>query len=155
MLGSAAILSFYLGLKGAAYCAWCAAGLRRFQPARERLLAPALALGLLRLVLGGLFGVGIFLGSAALYAGLGESAALGESTAMGLAYLGVYVPVRWIEWGLIEALLRREARSLSGFWLGADRAGRRWRLGGAALSCLADVPMILSLGGLPLGRFLC
>ena len=33
---------------------------------------------------------------------------------------------------------------------------RLWRLGGIAISCLADIPLIASLGGVvPVGRFLC
>jgi hypothetical protein len=68
----------------------------------------------------------------------------------------VYVPVRWVEWGIIEALLLSPAaRGARGFLLGGGGAARRWRLGGAALSCLADVPLMLASGGLPVGRLMC
>jgi hypothetical protein len=154
MDGSLPVLALYFAAKGAAYCGWCGLGARLFRPAGTRVLGLALGLGVLRMVLGLLFGVAIFLGSALAVAGLTEGGS-GMTLAMVLAYLGVYVPVRWIEWAIIEALLRRPARSFAGFLGGVDRTGRAWRLGGAAISCLADLPLILAAGGLPIGRFMC
>jgi len=145
----------YFLIKGAAYCGWCGLGVRRFRPERTAWIGPALGLGLLRLLMGLGFGVLIFFAGLYLYAGLGETGALGVTTAMTLTYLAVYVPVRWIEWGIIEALLAPPARTLSGFLLGSSGTGRSWRLGGIAISCLADLPLILSAGGLPVGRFMC
>ena len=158
MDGSLPVLALYFAAKGAAYCGWCGLGARLFRPAATSVLGLALGLGALRLLLGLLFGVGIFLGSAFAVAGLDEAGA-SPTLAMGLAYLGVYVPVRWIEWGLIELLLRPAARTQAGFlraFLGSvDRPGRAWRAGGIAISCLADVPLMLAAGGLPIGRFMC
>ena len=71
-----------------------------------------------------------------------------------LAYLAVYVPVRWFEWALIELFLSSAARTLGGFVLSSGRT-RPWRIGGILVSCLADVPVMLALGGLPMGRFMC
>ncbi len=153
-LVSGSILVGYFVLKGAAYALWCALGVRRFQPERTRRAGLALGLGLLRLVLGLVFGVAIFLGGALVYAGLSEDGAFAASTAMILTYLAVYVPVRWIEWAIIEAILTPRARGL-GFLLGSDGGARRWRLGGVLISCLADVPLMLAAGGLPVGRFMC
>jgi len=47
-------------------------------------------------------------------------------------------------------------RSAAGFFLGLAKADRLWRIGEIVLSCLSDIPMIISLGGiLPVGRFMC
>jgi hypothetical protein len=71
------------------------------------------------------------------------------------AYISVYVPVRWVEWAVISLFVFKSSRSFAGFLFGGDSTDRLWRLGGIAISCIADIPMILFLGGLPLGRFLC
>ena len=151
---SSAIFAGYVALKFAAYAAWCGFGARRFAPEGESPIARGIALGFVRLVLGLVFGVLIFLAGAALYGKLDETD-LSPTVAMVLTYLAVYVPVRWIEWAIIEALLRKEACGLAAFLLGVDRAGRAWRLGGALVSCLADIPIMLAAGGLPVGRFMC
>jgi len=66
----------------------------------------------------------------------------------------VYVPVRWIEWGIMSLFLVSPGGSR--FFLGQGRADRFWRIGGIGISCLADIPLIISLGGvIPTGRFLC
>jgi hypothetical protein len=66
------------------------------------------------------------------------------------------VPVRWVEWGIFEVALQPSARAWDVFTLSADPRVRRWRLGGIVISCLADVPVMIALGGvLPVGRFLC
>ena len=147
-------LALYFAVKGAAYCGWCALGVRRFRPASAR-LPWALGLGTLRLMLGLFFGVLIFLASNLVVAGLGATGAYGPTLSLVLTYLAVYVPVRWIEWAIVEAILRPPARPFARFVLGVDRSGRNWRLGGAALSCAADLPVMLALGGLPIGRFMC
>jgi hypothetical protein len=154
-LASGGILLVYLALKGAAYVAWCARGVRLFRPERARVLGLAVGLGLLRMGLGLGFGVLIFFAGAFVYAGLDEAGVFGATSVTILTYLAVYVPVRWIEWAILEALLTPRARSLGGFFLGADTRARSWRLGGALISCLADLPLMLSVGGLPVGRFMC
>ena len=155
-LDSPPFLLAYLALKAAAYAGWCALGLRLLRPGVSRRALAALALGLLRLVIGLSFAVGIFLASTLLVAGLHEAAGepLSPSATVVLTYLAVYVPVRWVEWALIELVLTSEARTLRGFLLSSRRA-RPWRLGGILVSCLADVPVMLALGGLPMGRFMC
>jgi hypothetical protein len=149
-----AALALYFAVKGAAYCGWCALGVARFRPESRR-LPWALGLGTLRLLLGLGFGIVIFLASNLVVAGLSETGAYGPTLSLVLAYLAVYLPVRWIEWAIIEAILRPPARPVARFALGVDRNGRNWRLGGAALSCAADLPVMLALGGLPIGRFMC
>ena len=154
-LAGPSILALYLALKGAAYVWWCARGVRRFRPERAGSRALALGLGGARLALGAVFGVAIFLLGALVYERLSESAALDATAVTVLTYLAVYVPVRWIEWAIIEAALMPRSRGLAGFVLGPDAGARVWRLGGALISCLADMPLMFAVGGLPVGRFMC
>jgi len=138
----------YLVVKFFAYSGWMFFGLRRLRNERSALLRSGL-LGLLRLCLGFFFGVLIYLLSSGLLSLVGYG--LGQNVA---AYLLVYAPVRWIEWGIMSMFL------ISGdgasFLVGRGKADRLWRLGGIVISCLADIPLIVSLGGvIPTGRFLC
>jgi hypothetical protein len=145
-----AILLTYGALKLLAYCTVCWLGLRWVAARQGRVWPAALGLGLLRASMGLGFGVGIFLASASIVAVNPSSASM-----MVVAYLAVYVPTRWIEWGLIALFLSRGTRSLGGFWLGANGKDRWWRLIGIVVSCSADVPVLLAVGGLPVGRFMC
>jgi len=140
----------YIVVKLLAYCIWCYVGLRLFQPAARLLPAKALGFGVLRLFMGFFFGITIyFLCSVSLsILGLGQQQNI-------VTYLLVYVPVRWIEWSIMSAILRRQTGNLP--WLfGENPRDRYWRLGGIVISCLADIPLIYSLGGvIPTGRFMC
>src|SRR6266436_3926368 len=121
----------YFGGKFLAYSAWCYFGLRAFRPENSRVLGRAVLYGAIRLSLGLFFGVLIYFLSSALITALAPG--LPENL---IAYLCVYVPLQWIA--------------------GGGRADRLWRLGGIVISCLADIPLIVSLGGvIPVGRFLC
>lgn len=149
-------LALYGALKYAVYTAWCAAGLALL--AGRAAVAPrrALGLGALRVALGLAFGTFIFLASLAVFAGISETPLAGSRVlAHAATYLAVYVPVRWLEWGILELVVDPERRGLGGLLLGGSGRGRAFRLGGILVSCLADLPMILSIGGLPVGRFLC
>jgi|SRR5215831_7686234 len=141
----------YFGTKYAAYTLWCLLGLRLFQPLRPFFVVMALGLGVLRLVMGLCFGLGIWLIGSLVYSALSH----GPSPSV-LTYLLVYIPIRWVEWSIMLLLLSASCRSASGFFLGSAKSDRLWRAGGIILSCLADIPMIISLGGiLPVGRFMC
>lgn len=140
------MIALYALLKLAAYSGWCWVGLGLFQLGAERRLRKALALGAARLLMGLAFGIVIYL-LATLVAAASRSQIL--------AYLLVYVPVRWVEWAIVEALMHPGARGLDGFIFGAGETSRGWRARGILLSCLADIPIIASVGGLPLGRFMC
>jgi len=73
-----------------------------------------------------------------------------------LTYLLVYVPVRWIEWTIMAMIIMPASFPLWRWAGGTHINDRLWRLGGIAISCLADIPLIVSLGGVvPVGRFLC
>ncbi len=141
----------YFVVKLIAYCIWCYVGLRLFQPAARLLPLRALGFGILRLFMGFFFGILIYLLSSALITHI--RAGLPENT---ITYLAVYVPTRWIEWSIMSALLSHSLGSTSPWILGWNPRDRFWRFGGIAISCLADIPLIISLGGvIPTGRFMC
>jgi len=141
----------YFVIKLLAYCLWCFIGLRWFQPAAKLLLAKAFGFGVLRLLMGFFFGILIYFLSSALITHIG--AGLPENT---ITYVAVYVPVRWIEWGIMSAILYRDSKANSPWFFGRNARDRYWRVGGIVISCLADIPLIYSLGGvIPTGRFMC
>jgi hypothetical protein len=143
---------FYLGVKFLAYSGWLFYGLRSLgKPSWGR----AAAFGLLRLLMGFFFGVLIYLASSWVVVRLSSSFGLGLLRDV-VAYLSVYVPVRWVEWSIMAALIAPQSLSFGAIAFGAGGADRRWRAGGILLSCLADIPLVASLGGvIPTGRFLC
>jgi len=141
----------YFVVKLIAYCFWCYVGLRLFQPAAKLLPLRGIGFGILRLFMGFFFGILIYLLSSALITHIG--AGLPENT---ITYIAVYVPIRWIEWSIMAALLLRGLTSTSPWILGSNPRDRYWRFGGILISCLADIPLIVSLGGvIPTGRFMC
>lgn len=143
--------SLYFVVKLIAYCIWCYLGLRLFQPAARLLPAKALGYGIFRLFMGFFFGILIYFLSSALITHIG--AGLPENT---ITYLAVYAPIRWVEWSIMSAILSRDPTKTSPWILGANPRDRYWRLGGIVISCLADIPLIYSLGGvIPTGRFMC
>jgi hypothetical protein len=139
----------YIGIKFLAYCAWIYWGLGALRNESTPSPLSSLLLGFLRLCLGLFFGVLIYLLSATLLSHLGYGLAPNV-----LTYPSVYVPVRWLEWSIMAVIL--VPRSFSQFFLGSTKQDRLWRLGGIVISCLADIPLIVGLGGvIPTGRFLC
>jgi hypothetical protein len=141
----------YLGVKFVAYSIWSYFGLYKFRSEQKPSATRAVAYGFLRLFLGFFFGVLIFLLSSSLMSALGSGLSQNVVT-----YLLVYVPVRWIEWTIMAMILVPGWFPLSRWVIGTGRNDRSWRLGGIAISCLADIPLIASLGGVvPVGRFLC
>jgi hypothetical protein len=141
----------YFVIKLLAYCIWCFIGLRLLQHAARLLLARAIGFGVLRLFMGFFFGILIYFLSSALITHIG--AGLPENT---ITYVLVYVPVRWIEWSIMSAILYGDSKATGTWFLGWNARDRYWRLGGIAISCIADIPLIYSLGGvIPTGRFMC
>jgi hypothetical protein len=127
-------------------------GVRWLAHAGRPALRGGLQFGLVRVLIGAAAGFGIFLAGGMMHWNAWSN--------VFLQYLVVYAPVRWFEWGIMEALITRSNRNpIMVFALGADRTSRLWRLGGIVVSHLADIPMILMGGGvhdmLPIGRFLC
>jgi len=141
----------YFGGKLIAYCAWCYFGLRLFRPEDLRRSGRAVIYGTIRLSLGFFFGVLIYFLSSAVITSLPPG--VPENV---ITYLAVYVPVRWVEWSIMAMLVLPGPLSLAERVAGTGRNDRLWRLGGIAISCVADIPLIASLGGvIPVGRFLC
>jgi hypothetical protein len=152
MFEGAAGAGLYFGLKYLAYSAWMLYALKLFA---DRVSVPrALRLGLGRSAMGIGVGALIFVGGILMLAATSNSS-MGIVASQVIVYLCVYVPVRWIEWGIMEAVVRRPRPQGGSFLSGYDGRGRLWRMGGIAVSCLADVVMIWQLGSLPLGRFMC
>jgi len=139
----------YIAVKLLAYFCWVYFGLQLFRGDQSPLRAAAYAL--FRLFLGFLFGLVIFF-LLSLF-----SPVLGAIPMQSVfAYLLIYVPVRWVEWMIMATLLNPNHLSFEQAVTGAGRSDRLWRLGGIAISCIADVPIILFLGGvIPTGRILC
>lgn len=133
-------------IKGMAYMAWCGFG-ARLHDHKDRLWLKGFVYGLIR------FAMGIFLGLF-LIVWLVNLLSKGINNGFSL-YLGVYVPVRWLEWSLMATLMDVGHRSLKNCCIGLTDASRLWRLGGIVISCLADVPMMVAIEGLPIGRFFC
>lgn len=146
-------LIVYVAVKFLAYCTWCALGVRWLDPQGRSIVRSGLLFGFLRLLLGVVAGVSIFL--------LGGMMHWSAWNNLVLQYLTVYVPVRWFEWGLMELLIVRNQSHgpLLSLLAGGDAKSRLWRLGGIVVSHVADLPLILGGGGvhdmLPVGRFLC
>lgn len=150
-------LALYVLAKFIAYTVWCAVGIQllwSFERAanvqltnargagwqRKWLLASGY--GLLRLVMGIFFGLLIWILGTMVAQNLGNARHRGI-----LTYLVIYVPVRWVEWTILAWIMARNS---------AKGIGYGWRLGGIAISCLADVPLIAATGWmLPIGRFFC
>ena len=138
----------YVGVKLLAYTGWCALGINVVGH-RKPGFRVAFGYGLLRLLLGVIFGVGVFV--------VGGIMHLNTPGNPWPLYFAIYAPVRWIEWSIMTVALTT-GRSHDNFLLGPNNSSRLWRLGGIVVSHLADIPMILSedvTGMLPVGRFLC
>jgi hypothetical protein len=137
------VFPFYVLLKFLAYSGWCYLGLRALHQQSS-----IVGFGSVRLGLGMLFGVAIFV--------IGGSLHLNAPAHPWILYLLVYVPVRYVEWSVMAALLGVKGGELNRI---GDGATQRWILGGIVVSHLADIPLILQFSGtvdfLPVGRFLC
>jgi len=136
----------YALIKAVAYIAWCGQG-ARLHGHTDRIVLRAFLYGFLRLAMGAFLGLFLIFWLVNVL-----STALPNHV---LLYLAVYVPVRWLEWSLMAVIMDLEHRTLRNFLVGNTSNSRLWRLGGIAISCVADIPMIISIGGLPLGRFMC
>ena len=141
----------YPAIKLLAYSFWCYWGLRNFRPPTSDVYSRSLLYGFLRLLMGLFFGVVIWLISSIVLSHIGYG--LPQNI---LTYVLVYVPVRWIEWSIMATLILPDSFTLLRWISGTSPRDRNWRLGGIVISCLADIPLIASLGGvIPTGRFLC
>lgn len=141
------IFPVYILVKYLAYSMWCYLGLRWLRDSKST--GAGIAFGSVRLGLGMIFGVGIFV--------VGGMLHLNAPTNSWFAYFAVYAPVRYVEWAILAALLGTKGGQV--FQI-TGAATQRWILGGIVVSHLADLPLILYGGEgpgvfLPVGRFLC
>jgi hypothetical protein len=149
-------LALYVLAKFFAYTVWCVFGIELLRSSERAICGPlttaeaspqekwllATGYGLLRLLMGVFFGLLIWL--------LGSVVAENIVSAPGrdvMTYLVVYIPVRWLEWTILAWFMARNT---------TKHIGYGWRLGGIAISCFADIPLIAAMGWtLPIGRFFC
>lgn len=151
VMDAPALLPFYLLLKLMTYTAWCALAVRMFGDRSGNLLLTSFSYGIVRFFLGFFFGAIIFLLSSFVFESVYNLPMRGIIT-----YLLVYVPIRWIEWSLIAALIDRTPSFFLSFIFVKTKQQLLWRLGGIVVSFIADIPMIIILDGtLPTGRFMC
>jgi hypothetical protein len=140
------IYPVYFLLKCLAYGVWCYYGLRALR--NQSSIIAGISYGFVRVGLGILFGVGIWF--------LGNAFHLGGSAHPWLLYVLIYVPVRYVEWSIMAALLGAKGGDVYRI---ADAATQRWVVEGIGVSHLADLPLILLYAAsgsfLPVGRILC
>jgi len=145
-----ALVSLYLFPKYILYAAWCYLGLRLFRSASESWGNDALVYGFYRLLLGFGFGFLVFLAAAALAP---SDNAGRDNTA--LEYILVYLPVRWMEWTIMAAIIIPGSNSWSRWFSGLTKADRLWRVGGIAISFLGDASLFYLVKYISIGRILC
>jgi hypothetical protein len=127
----------YILIKLAFYTAWCWVGLRLWRP-DSPLWRKAAAFGSLRLAIGVLFGITIFLAVPA------------QPNDLLSKYLAIYAPVRLVEWLILAWIIRRNSanKKLSTTLL--------WCLGGIVVSFVADFASPEGVAGhFCVGRCLC
>lgn len=136
----------FLPIKLLAYILWSYVGISYLKLNVNHPKLRAVMYGLFRLLTGLLFGMALaFL--ALMIFNYETPIASGI-----IAYLAVYLPVRWLEWSILEFIMNPKSRSFDFFVFGVNKFSRRWRLGGLVLCGLFDVPFIIMTGGAGLGN---
>ena len=126
----------YVLIKLAFYTGWCWIALRLWRPFPS--WSRATGFGLLRLGIGVVFGVGIFIAIPA------------QPDDVLWKYLAIYTPVRLVEWSILAWIILRSTAS-SKF-----SNALFWCLGGIAISFLADFASPEGVAGhFCVGRCLC
>lgn len=127
----------YVLIKLAFYTAWCWVGLRLWQPNSSR-WRKATAFGVLRLAIGVVFGVAIFITMPA------------QPDDVLWKYVSIYTPVRVVEWLIIAGILYRNSDNKRL----ASIVG--WCAGGIVVSFVADFASPEGVAGhFCIGRCLC
>ena len=140
------IFPVYVLVKYLAYSLWCYLGLRWLRDKKS--IGAGVAFGSVRLGLGMMFGVAIFVVAGMLRL---------NAPPPWLVYFLIYAPVRYVEWSILAALLGTSGGQVFSI---RGAATQRWIIGGIVVSHLADLPLILFSGDgtrlfFPVGRFLC
>jgi hypothetical protein len=129
----------YVSAKLATYSAWSWLGLRLLAP-RAANLGRAIGYGLVRLAIGICFGILVFI----FYRTDNEN--------LFAKYLAIYIPIRFVEWGLLAIFILQTQGIRQGHW------GRilAWIAGGILASFAADLLSPEGLAGhFCVGRCLC
>ena len=149
-MGTGAGVAIYVATKVIAYVAVVYAGYRFLVPSVANPVWASIAVGIGRFLMGIGFGLAIYAASTTLFTSLS-----GFPLRSVITYLVVYVPTRWVEWSVIALIITPSTHSWMGFLVGTGRADRSWRILGIVVSCAADIPFMVSVGGIPVGRFFC
>ena len=148
MLYELMILILYVFIKLACYTGWCyfAFSYLGFPVFRKKTLASIL--GVLRL------GMGVIIGTILIVTFVQTIYDIFNSKY--LAYFLLYPVVRVFEWGailiLLELIYRKKQKSSNKH---TPVRIMIWITGGVVISCLADIPVLLESGGIPIGRIFC
>jgi hypothetical protein len=127
----------YVLIKLAFYTAWCWVGLLLWRP-NSLSWSKATGFGILRLFIGVLFGVAIFILIAA------------QPNDLLWKYLAIYSPVRMVEWLILAWIIGRKSDNKR------PMAALLWCLGGIVVSFVADFASPEGVAGhFCVGRCLC
>lgn len=149
------ITIIYILLKLIAYIFWCRLGVNKLSFLIKYQGSAAIFLGVLRLIMG------IVLGT---YAITYLASFIYRLTSFNkwIIYFLCYVPVRIIEWGIIFIIIhiinltvKKSLDNIPNQQLYKLQDVFYWILGGIVISCLADLPILLTFGSAPFGRIFC
>src|SRR5258707_13943538 len=129
-MNESVVFPIYIIVKYVAYCVWSYYGLKLLR--NQSGIGAAVGFGSARLGLGMLFGVGVFV--------VGGMLHLNVPAHPWTLYLSIFVPVRYVEWTILAALMTASARA--GRRIG-DRVTQRRILCCLVVLHLADMPVIL------------
>lgn len=136
-----------------AYWSWCAYGVAQSAPDSSRSVRAlrGVSLGLLRWLIGLAFGIGVFLASGFASQLLPNGLVQLAFDNIWLTYLVVYIPIRYVEWGIIAAALASGAFPLR------SRKAHIWIVSGIGISILVDLihPEMIEQGRFCVSRCLC
>jgi hypothetical protein len=127
----------YVAVKLMVYIAWCWVGLRLWRLESATFL-PAAIFGVIRLIIGVLFGVAIFLSGPI------------QPEHLLWKYIAIYSPVRIVEWLIMALIIGRKSGKLT------PLSSIPWCLGGVVVSFAADLASPEAVSGhFCVGRCLC
>ena len=132
----------YAVVKFLAYSTWCYIGISIITGLKPS-LRTAVGLGMVRWLLGMLFGTAIFF-----------SFPVTSSANVASTYFSIYTPVRIVEWGIIAFLIFGRAQDQSGSF--STLRAIAWVIGGIVVSFLTDLVSPEGLAGrFCVGRCFC
>lgn len=127
------VTTAYLSIKYIAYTIWIFLAAKFFQPQDK---FSAMTWGAFRLLLGIILGYLIL----SLIRLLGFRNVYSFGTMLPIAYFAILVPVRWVEWWIMEKLIASKTEGV--LFIPKTVAHLKWRIGGIVISFLADAPAL-------------